>query len=421
MRDDTAALRIQVGRLVAHWRGALVALDDIENFATALAWRSLEAQVGVAIRERLGEAVARLRRQSDVLEAEYRAAETAPELEAVRRRVLRFRRQYLQVETALDFYGDAVNTRTNPKLAALLSACDLIAKRSLEIVLTPLNKPVAPVLTYIDKGLGASILRSGLRLWDGRTLSAAAAIKLTRQNLLRPTACLHESAHQASHTLGWNEELSEGLRRGLDDDPTVADQWAAWSSEIAADAIAFCCSGYATTAALADVIEGEGEGVFALRPGDPHPVAYLRGLLGWSFSSRWYGRVGPWSDAAAAWMQTHPLDDAPVGLRGFLERSVALLPRIVETILVRPYRAFEGRPLTSIVDPSRVSPQALLQLEREAGPALYLSTHWLWTESLRLLALSGLRAATEPDRAPEIAERFETWMLRLGRSVQAAA
>ena len=50
-----------------------------------------------------------------------------------------------------------------------------------------------------------------------------------------------------------------------------------------------------------------------------------------------------------------------------------------------------------------------------------LSSHWLWSESLRLLALSGYRLATEPDRAPEIAADFEAWMLRLGGGVRIAA
>jgi hypothetical protein len=41
--------------------------------------------------------------------------------------------------------------------------------------------------------------------------------------------------------------------------------------------------------------------------------------------------------------------------------------------------------------------------------------------SIRLLALSGYRLAVEPDRAPEIAAEFESWMLRLGRDVRKAA
>ena len=65
----------------------------------------------------------------------------------------------------------------------------------MERALRPLGTPVPPVLTYVDKGLGASILRAGLRLWDGGSPSAVAAVKIARHNLVRPTALIHESGH----------------------------------------------------------------------------------------------------------------------------------------------------------------------------------------------------------------------------------
>jgi hypothetical protein len=168
------------------------------------------------------------------------------------------------------------------------------------------------------------------------------------------------------------------------------------------------------------VIAGEPASVFALRPMDPHPIAYLRVLLGTQMSIRYFG-AGPWDDLSRAWMRAHPLDEAPAGLRELLEASVARMPRIVDACLRRPMKAFGGRPISAIVDPARVRPDALAQLARDAGPALFTSSHWIWTECLRLLALSGYRAASEPDRAKEIAEQFEGWMLRLGRGMEAAA
>ena len=77
--------------------------------------------------------------------------------------------------------------------------------------------------------------------------------------------------------------------------------------------------------------------------------------------------------------------------------------------------------MTALVDPMRVRPDALAALSRDAGASLGMSSHWLWSESLRLLALSGYRLATEPERAPEIAAEFEAWMLRLGGGVRLAA
>ncbi|MEU0646043.1 hypothetical protein [Streptomyces umbrinus] len=421
MSDDLLAVRTQVARQVAHWRAAVIALDDLENFASPAAWSRLERYLGGALRANLRAAVSRLSKEGDVLAAELRAAETADELELVRRHVVQFRRQFLRVETGLEFYGSAVNDRSSPRLGALLAACDILADRTLESILTPLGKPVPPVLTYVDKGLGASILRAGLRLWDGRTLSAAAAIKLTRHNLNgRPTAILHEAGHQIAFTLGWNDELAAALRRELGDDPELAEAWSGWSSEIAGDCVGFVHAGYAAVAALHDVIAGEAVNVYARRPFDPHPVAHLRVLLGTAMATRFFGE-GPWTGLARAWLIAHPVARAPGDVRPLIERSVPRLQRITEVCLLDPMNAFGQRPLTALVDPLRVRPDALAALARDAGASIGVSSHWLWSESLRLLALSGYRAATEPDRAPEIAAEFETWMLRLGRGVRMAA
>ena len=421
MTDDLAAVRIQVARQVAHWRAAVIALDNLENFASQDAWSRLERYLGQSLRANLQGAVGRLAREGDVLAAELRAAETADELELVRRHVVRFRRRFLRVETGLEFYGGAVNDRSSPRLGALLAACDILAGRALESILTPLGKPIPPVLTYVDKGLGASILRAGLRLWDGRTMSVAAAIKLTRHNLNgRPTALLHEAGHQIAFMLDWNDELADALRRELRDDPELAEAWSSWSSEIAGDCVGFVHAGYAAVAALHDVIAGEAVNVYARRPFDPHPVAHLRVLLGTAMATRFFGE-GPWSGLARAWLVAHPIARAPGDVRPLIERSIPRLPRIVEVCLLEPMRAFGGRPLTALVDPMRVRPDALAALARDAGASLGISSHWLWSESLRLLALSGYRAATQPDRTPEIAAEFEAWMLRLGGHVRMAA
>jgi hypothetical protein len=416
----TEALRVQVARQVAHWRTAVVGLEDLENFASAAAWRSLEGYLDVALRRHLSDAVDGLARQADVLAAELRAASTTDQLERLRLQVIRFRRRYLQVETAIDFYGDAVNSRTSPRLAGLLRACDFLALQSMRHVLEPLGHPVPATLCYVDKGLGASILRAGLRLWDGGSVSPAAAIKITRQNLHRPTALIHETGHQIAHVLGWNEELSALLERDLaDSDGGVAAAWSSWATEVAADTYAFALAGYGSVAALHDVVSG-GHTVFRLIPGDPHPVAYVRVLLGVQMCVRFFGR-GPWDELASAWVQAHPLSQAPPATRWLMERSVPLLPRIVELCLMTPGRAFGGRSLVALADPRRVRPDELMRLAQETGAALTTSSHWVRQEALRLLALTSFRSAIEPEHAAEIAEQFEEWMLRLAAPTTLAA
>jgi lauroyl/myristoyl acyltransferase len=119
LTDETHALRVQVARQVWHWRAATVALQDMENFASAAAWQSVEQYLDVALRRHLGEAAARLEREAEALVAELRAASTAAELEELRVRVIRFRQRYLQVETALEFFGHAAGTFKSLAVIAL--------------------------------------------------------------------------------------------------------------------------------------------------------------------------------------------------------------------------------------------------------------------------------------------------------------
>jgi len=419
--DHVAALRMQVARQVAHWTMAVSRMENLETLASPGAWAGLERYLGVALRQNLAEAVNRLQKEAAVLRAQFNAAQTADDLERVRALVVAFRGRYTRTETLVDFYGDAVNARTNPDIAALLRACDEMAVRSMAQVLDPLGKTIPPVLTYVDKGLGASILKAGLRLWDGGTLSAVAAVKITFHNLFRPTALIHETGHQAAHITGWNEELAEALERSLPGAPRdVAEVWGSWASEIAADTFAFAHTGYAAVVSLCDVLSGDEATVFQLRPGDPHPIPYIRVLLGTEMCTRFFG-AGPWDDLASAWTRSYPLENAAGhGTEALLRRSLPLLPRVVELCLRTPMRAFGGRPLISLLDPGRVKPEALAQLELRAGGGLHTSQHWIWSECLRLLALSGLRAATMPERAPEILKRQEDWMMRLGMAAKVA-
>lgn len=418
--EDADALRLQLARQVSHWAMAALRLGDLDDLASASAWNSLERYLGIVLRQNLSAAVVRLQRQAAALQALLSSARTLDDIHQVQQQLLEFRQRYLHTETLLDFYADAINTRTSPNIAALLRACDVLARRSMSQLLDQLGQSTPPVLTYIDKGLGASILKAGLRLWDGRTESLTAAIKITRHNLYRPTALIHEAGHQVAHVIGWSEELAAVLNADLSVvSPEVARMWASWSSEIAADTFAFAHTGYAAVSGLHTVLAGGNTIAFRYIPGDPHPIGYLRILLGTEMCRQFFGR-GPWDDLERMWRQELDLERARPGVRELLQQSLPLLPRIAELALLKPMRAFRGNPLVSLIDPRRVSPEALAQLESQGGAALYTSHHWVWTEPTRLLALTGYRAATQSDRALEILQQQKDWMLRLGATLQSA-
>jgi hypothetical protein len=420
MGDLQAAVKTQLSRQVIHWTAAARRLLDLDDLASPTAWHGLERYLGLSIRQHLTTVVTQLVHEGDLLQAALAAAASPADMMTLRSQLLVFRDRYGRVETTLMFFADAINTRTNPKISGYLKACDILAYRSMALVLDQLGKPVPSALTYLQKGMGAAVLRANLRLWDGTGVNPVAAIAITHQNLLRNTALIHEAGHQAAAVVGWNEELASMLATGLTGAPTgVAQEWAGWASEIGADGFAFVHTGYASVAALHDVLAGDDAMVLRHTPGDPHPISYIRVLLGMEMCRQFYGG-GPWEDLAAAWTELYSLQRAQGATRTLLQASLPLLPRIVQITLREPMRAFGGRALAALVSPERVKPEALLAMEQQLGQALYTSMHWVWTEALRLLALTGLRMATTPEQEVATFARPEEWLLRLGGALQAA-
>lgn len=417
--DLVRAVNEQTERQVAHWAVAAHRLN-LDDLASPQAWGHLERYLDLSLRTHLTGVITRLRNQADVLSTMQRAAQNPTAGAEVRGRLLAFRHQYLRTETTLDFFADAINGRTNERVAALLRACDTLAYRSMAQLLDQIGKTTPVALTYPDPGLGASIMKAGLRLWDGGDVSPVAAIKIARHNLLRPTAAIHEAGHQVAHIAGWNQELTAALFDGIAGSSNeLAQAWSGWATEIAADAFGFAHTGFASVATLHDVLAGDTSMVFRYTPGDPHPVSYLRVLLGVESCRYFYGQ-GPWDDLALAWTALHPLDDVPSDARGLMEDSIPLLPTVVRLTLDTPMRCFNGRPLRALIQPERVSPTALDDLERRIGAALFTSAHWLWTEPLRILALTGFQLASRPTDLKDILQRQEQAMLRIGGALQAA-
>ena len=232
MTDHEVARR-QLLAEIGHWRSAVEALADLDSVAGPAAWAGLETYVQRRLREPLQAAVDRLALDAATTEA---AVSSGADLADPHRRVLALRRRYFQVEALIEFYGDAVATRTNPRLAAVLRGLDTLAADSLDVILRPLGIEAPPALVYLAEGPGASIAKAGMRLWDQTSLSPVAAVKLTRHNLGHPTALFHEVGHQAAAQAGLVPELAAALEDALARrSRELAAMWAGWASEVAAD------------------------------------------------------------------------------------------------------------------------------------------------------------------------------------------
>jgi hypothetical protein len=412
------ASRTQLLGEIAHWRAAVRALANLEEVAAPEAWARLESYLRVQLRARLTSVVQGLEVEAAALQASVVAGKETAE---VREQLLRLRGRYTQVETIVDFYGDAVNTRTNPQLAAVLRGLDVVAGDSLDAVLRPLGHESPPVLVYLDKGLGASILRAGVRLWDRANPSPAAAVKLTRHNLGHPTALLHEVGHQVAHQTGWNQELGAALAANLRPrSRELAEAWAEWASEVAADVYAFAFCGWAPLTALANVVDGTTSAVYRMVPGDPHPFPLVRVAFNAGLCRSWFG-PGPWDVVAQAWLERHP-PERTAGTSGALARaSLAALGDLIDTCTRRPYEAFRGRPLHQLADPRRVSPAALDAFARRTGAALDTSRYLARHESLRIFTWLATRATTDPSNTASHRERLHRWLATLDAEPLAGA
>ena len=402
--------RRQLADEIAHWRFAADALADLDTIASEASWAQVEEYLRMRIRDRLAAAVARL-----TLEAASAARMLADgsDLNAVRERVLLLRSHYLQVETVLDFYGDAVASRTNPALAGVLRGLDVIAGDSLDVILSRVGITTPPAMVYLDKGLGASILRAEVRLWDQNSLSPVAAIKLTRHNLSHPTALLHETGHQVAHLTGWNGELADALAEVLAPrSRELAETWRGWAGEIAADVHAFAQAGWAPLPALANVVDGTTSAVYRLLPDDPHPISWLRVMLNAALCRSWFG-AGPWDGLAAAWADRHPTTAAPAESRALAELSLAALGDIVDTCTRRPMAAFGGRPLHALVDPMLVSPAALEATARRAGGSLLTSQYLARRAPLPILTWLSVQPMLDPTNANAHRLALQGWLARL--------
>lgn len=408
--SDATLLADDLQRQLAHWLAAARTFRDAEEFASLEAWKSIERDTGAPLRSHMHAIVEELIALGEFAARAIADGRADPaKLPQAAAAVMRFRRRYVQVDTTLDFLGDAVNSRTSAVLRSALSMLDDIAVASMAPALASAGKPLPRVLVYQDKGTGASILRAGVRLWVPGSVMPVAAIKIVRHNLYRPTSLFHEVGHQVAHLTDWTPSMRDALARVLAGDRELAAMWTPWASEIVADVFAFLHTGYASVAALYDVVS-DAAAIMRWPIGDPHPVGWLRTALGCAMAAHCYGEKGPWAALLRAMDVHFPLRLADEAARPLFARSRTAMMRIAEACLTAPVPALGGKPMTSIHDPARVSPAALAELERSAGPSLWTSPHWRRAEGIRIIALAGLREAENPAMAPQWIDRARTWM-----------
>jgi len=400
-------------RQAIHWQLAAKRMSALENLASQQAWHGVDHSIALSLKQSFANSINEVILLADQL---INALKAGIDRKQAHNMLLRLRNKYTRAEETIHYYTIAINSRINPSIAALLRACDLLCKRSMEEILKPLGKNTPLVMTYVDKGIGASILKAGLRLWDGK-ISPVAAIKITQHNLYRPTAIIHETGHQVAHILNWTEEIEVALTNELKihgDD--VANAFTGWSSEMAADAFAFVHTGFAAVAALHDVVSGSADTVFTYHKHDPHPISFVRVILNIAMCKLYFGH-GVWNNLEASFLNNYDIDSSMNPNKNLILQCNNAAADVAKILVSRPYKAFNGGSLAQLIDPMKVSPKELEKMEYLAGPSLYTSHAWIVKESLRILALNGYKIGAGLDDLPQLYKQQEEWMIKLGFAV----
>lgn len=264
-----------------------------------------------------------------------------------------------RASTTFDTYADVLTQRLSPTIGPFLRGCDVLAADCLSGRVASLKQVSHPIV-YIDRGFGASILRTGIPLAAG-VLNHVPLIQIPYrklQEIHNLASVLHEAGHEAMARTGLLGELpnrlivhllSKGIR------PPVADLMAYWMNEVVPDFWAFCCSSWAQIAGIRDVLSIPSAMVMRINADDPHPTPYIRILLACEWGTRVWGD-GPWRELKDDWRLSYPTDQLPLNTQSALQALEETIPHVVEFLIVSRFKRLEGKRIMDLFDMSALSP-----------------------------------------------------------------
>ena len=305
----------QIARQVAHW--ALAASGSIStSLASPEAWSRPGALPRCSLRGHCKGSSTGSPRRARARRSRARRAADRPGRGATP--AARLRRSVPARGTTLEFFADAINGRTDPQLGALLRPCDTLAQRSMASC--SIDRRATPCIDLPRTRFGRFDLEGGLRLWDGGEVCPVAAIKVTRHNLLRPTALIMRPDIRSSRSAverrtgrRARERLRTGRRprragatSGRAGPPRSRPTLSLRAHRISrASPRCTMCWPAMSRAGVPHI------------PGDPHPISYLRVLLRRADVSLVL-RHGPWDTLELAWTNHAPAGRAPAEVRAIV-------------------------------------------------------------------------------------------------------
>ncbi|MEZ5668717.1 MAG: hypothetical protein R3F55_15000 [Alphaproteobacteria bacterium] len=280
------------------------------------------------------------------------------------RRFTVIRLRFQQVLTQFDIFADAVTQRSEHGYGIWLGGLDHLARDALSIP-GVIDRP-PPLLTYLDRGIGAAIRRARTRLPGGGD-NPVAIIRVPRERMIGAavgSSLVHEVGHQAAALLDLVPSLRRAIAAARADAPDEALAWDYWQrtiSEIVADLWSVARLGVGSTVGLIGVVSIPRPFVFRMRLDDPHPFPWIRVRI----SAAIGGALFPdrqWSALADMWERLYP----PQGLSGRKRRVLHALddhvPQLVALMLGHRAPALRGRTLGEALAVGDRQPERLRRL-----------------------------------------------------------
>lgn len=313
-----------------------------------------------------------------------------------------------------DLFSDVVTQRAEHEHGIWLAGLDVVATDALSLsrehYLTP------PVMTYLDRGLGAAIRRIRTRL-PGDAKNPVAIIRIPRERMVGSgvaSSLVHEVGHQGSVLLDLINSFRpvlQSLQKGMGDLKRAWRMWERWISEIIADFWAVAKIGVGATLGLMSVLSLPRPFIFRINNFDPHPIPWIRVKLSCTMGFMLYPHP-QWGRLEKIWETYYPIKRLSVKQKSVLAPLERSLTSFVSLLIHHRPKALKGKTLQSVLANPNRHPNKLREMW-ERG--ISIEQLCLYPPVLVLGMLGQARADGKLSSLAEgelLRKLFERWALR---------
>jgi hypothetical protein len=225
-----------------------------------------------------------------------------------------------------DMFADALSQRAQHNFGIWIGGLDALAQDALRTPRRHYDAP--PVVTYLDRGLGAAIRRARTRLPGGGS-NPVSIIRLPRERMVGSgigSSLVHEVGHQVAALLGLIPSLRAALHDRQRAEPGEAPLWGLWErwiSELVADFWSVAKLGIGSTIGLMQVVALPRAFVFRIHPTDPHPAPWIRVKASCAMGNALFPHP-QWAALGRLWESYYPPGpDVPTVVRALDARAPA--------------------------------------------------------------------------------------------------